>query len=641
MIKPFQNRVALAVLLLLCSISLQAGDVALLRPANGSADQPTTVVLRWKQHPQADAYSLSLATNKDFSPALRYLGIQDTSLTLTGLETGTTYYWRVSAHLQDSTLATSAAWSFITTSATTVLAPPDVVFPENGQTSLPVFLTLIWTHSPGADRYALELSTSADMSPAVFFQNIGDSTKSLANLQENTDYYWRVRAQNDSLASAWSATWTFRTEQNYPQTRVLLDTIPFPGGAQGYQYKSADYKLVGLPGDVDIPLDSVLTGAYGTEWRAFEDTGAEDNFLREHSTTTPLRFRRGKGIWLVHRGEVIIREVVKTAPLNAEGATSVPLQPGWNIITNPFHRAIPWRAVQLSNDMVTPLWKYNRTFAYSDVLEPFVGYYFFNSDSLDSLKVPYYPVPGALQIRDEHTRTGLRITLLTRDGLQDSVFFNFAASENEQSGQVVKPWTSLLTTGMHIVSQDERTGRNRYLASLTSPTPGKGPGHTLQVSSGQAAYTLTFDFTAGDMAEKSFDLLHAGTGSLYRITPGSRISLPGASQADLFRLIFSGTQQQARTLPQEPRLVNFPNPFNPATRLDISLPQPETVILRIHDAAGRLVRELHHGELPAGTHRFVWDGRGRAGAAVASGVYFARLSTAAGQAVVRKMILLR
>ena len=629
----------LAVLLLLCSISLQAGDVTLLRPENGSADQPTTVVLRWNQHPQADAYSLSLASNKDFSPALRYLGIQDTSLTLTGLETGTTYYWRVSAHLQDSTIATSAVWSFITTSATAVLAAPQVVFPGNGQTSLPVFLTLIWTHSPGADRYALELSTSADMSPAVYFQNIGDSTKSLANLQENTEYYWRVRAQNDSLASPWSATWTFRTEQNYPQTRVLLDTIPFPSGAQGYQYKSADYKLIGLPGDVDLPLDSVLTGPYGTEWRAFEDTGAEDNFLREHNTATPLRFRRGKGFWLVHRGEVIIREVVKTAPLNAAGTTSIPLQQGWNIITNPFHRAIPWRAVQLSNDMVTPLWKYNRTFAYSDVLEPFMGYYFFNSDSLDSLKIPYYPVPGALQAEDERPRTGLRITLHTRDGLQDSVFINF--SDRDPGEQIAKPWAGLLRAGVHIVLPDEAAGRNRYLASLTSPTPGKGPGHTFQVSSGQEAYTLTFDFPARDMAEMSFDLLHKATGTVYRITPGSRVSLPGASQADLFRLIFSETQQHAQTPPQEPRLVNFPNPFNPATRLDISLPQPEPVVLRIHDAAGRLVRELYSGELPAGTHRFVWDGRGRAGAAVASGVYFARLSTASGQAVVRKMILLR
>ncbi len=85
---------------------------------------------------------------------------------------------------------------------------------------------------------------------------------------------------------------------------------------------------------------------------------------------------------------------------------------------------------------------------------------------------------------------------------------------------------------------------------------------------------------------------------------------------------------------------NFPNPFNPTTKIAFGLAAPANVSLRIYDAAGRLVRTLVEDARPAGNYSELWDGRDSGGRAVASGIYFYRL-TAGAFTETRKMALLR
>jgi hypothetical protein len=85
---------------------------------------------------------------------------------------------------------------------------------------------------------------------------------------------------------------------------------------------------------------------------------------------------------------------------------------------------------------------------------------------------------------------------------------------------------------------------------------------------------------------------------------------------------------------------NFPNPFNPATKIEFGLKEPANVSLRIYDAAGRLVRVLVERSMPAGRYAKVWDGRNAAGRAVASGIYFYRLEAGAFSET-KKMVLSR
>jgi hypothetical protein len=71
----------------------------------------------------------------------------------------------------------------------------------------------------------------------------------------------------------------------------------------------------------------------------------------------------------------------------------------------------------------------------------------------------------------------------------------------------------------------------------------------------------------------------------------------------------------------------FPNPFNPSTTVQFELERPMHVELAIYDLAGRLVKTLFSGVLPAGAHGEQWNGTDDSGRSVASGTYFASLRT--------------
>jgi len=86
----------------------------------------------------------------------------------------------------------------------------------------------------------------------------------------------------------------------------------------------------------------------------------------------------------------------------------------------------------------------------------------------------------------------------------------------------------------------------------------------------------------------------------------------------------------------------WPNPFYPDVALRYSVPRDGGhVRLTVFDAAGRVVRRLVDRHRPAGVAEALWDGRDGSGARAPSGVYFFRLETPGGEALVRRAVLLK
>lgn len=74
--------------------------------------------------------------------------------------------------------------------------------------------------------------------------------------------------------------------------------------------------------------------------------------------------------------------------------------------------------------------------------------------------------------------------------------------------------------------------------------------------------------------------------------------------------------------------ANYPNPFNPSTRIPFEVPAARdgaSVQLDVLDLRGRVVRSLVASALPAGRHEVVFDGLDRQGNQLPSGSYLARL----------------
>lgn len=85
---------------------------------------------------------------------------------------------------------------------------------------------------------------------------------------------------------------------------------------------------------------------------------------------------------------------------------------------------------------------------------------------------------------------------------------------------------------------------------------------------------------------------------------------------------------------------NDPNPFSSSTSIRFELPRTAEVRLSIFDAAGRQVRTLERGTLPAGQHVRQWDGRGDHGETLPDGIYFLTVDSG-GRRMVRSAIRLQ
>lgn len=113
----------------------------------------------------------------------------------------------------------------------------------------------------------------------------------------------------------------------------------------------------------------------------------------------------------------------------------------------------------------------------------------------------------------------------------------------------------------------------------------------------------------------------------------------GGDDTNVDNIVLSGGATPVPGAMDGPHLACAPNPFNPRTTLSFSLAAGGPVRLAIHDVAGRLVRELATGALPAGLHEAAWDGCDDLGLPLASGVYLARLQVGASVGVARLVLL--
>lgn len=86
--------------------------------------------------------------------------------------------------------------------------------------------------------------------------------------------------------------------------------------------------------------------------------------------------------------------------------------------------------------------------------------------------------------------------------------------------------------------------------------------------------------------------------------------------------------------------ANYPNPFNPSTTIEFTIPKLQNVELAVYDVLGNRVKTLFSRKLSEGKYDLDWDSTNEVGKRVASGLYFYRL-IGENSVKTRKMILLR
>ncbi|HXS08926.1 MAG TPA: DNRLRE domain-containing protein [Candidatus Krumholzibacteria bacterium] len=107
---------------------------------------------------------------------------------------------------------------------------------------------------------------------------------------------------------------------------------------------------------------------------------------------------------------------------------------------------------------------------------------------------------------------------------------------------------------------------------------------------------------------------------------------------------FEVVQGATAVTPEPPKLAlrqSYPNPSNPAARIEFSTPVAARVNLKLYDVHGRLIATLFDSHARAGQYVVNWDGRSNKGERVPSGIYFYRLNVPGQPVLTRKLVLLK
>lgn len=97
---------------------------------------------------------------------------------------------------------------------------------------------------------------------------------------------------------------------------------------------------------------------------------------------------------------------------------------------------------------------------------------------------------------------------------------------------------------------------------------------------------------------------------------------------------------QHYTITDFEQLKNYPNPFNPDTRIEFKLNKPVTISVDIYDLNGKLVKHLLTDYLSAGWQRVRWDGTDSNRLPVSSGIFFYQVKSK-NYSQTERMLLIR
>ncbi len=116
---------------------------------------------------------------------------------------------------EDSRMVSASAYP-------TVLDPPNLEYPPNDTTKLPINLTFDWDEPSGATSYFIKIAKDIDFTNIVVDEEVTQSEYIMNGLSSRTRYYWKVKAEGVQGASLWSETRTFLTIPVIPDIPDLV-----------------------------------------------------------------------------------------------------------------------------------------------------------------------------------------------------------------------------------------------------------------------------------------------------------------------------------------------------------------------------------------------------------------------------------
>ncbi|TSA22610.1 T9SS C-terminal target domain-containing protein, partial [bacterium] len=562
------------------------------------------------------------------------------------------YYWRVRGRNVAGYGPYSPIWNF-----TTIVAAPAAVTlssPSDGAAGISTSPMLSWAAVSGALTYHVQLSSTSGFATRILDDSIITTTsRQVSSLTNNTTCYWRVRGKNAGGYGPFSSTCSFTTIPVYPSNLTANVSLTFPAKTKANEYTAQEYRLIGLPGSSDILAKDIVTGVQNEDWEIVWDNGAASDYLKRYDGSANFKFNVGKAFWAISRIPLSIIRTVPSATLNTAQEVEIPVKSGWNLITNPFDKSIPWSRIQTTNGISGAIYSFNGAFNNATTLDPYAGYYFFNgtpSPVLTTLRVPYSSAFGKLTELEQKKESGWRMVVegsfQDAEGRMETIEIGVESDAKDGLDALDQRMPrSLEKASLYF----DRTEWDRTYSEF---------GKDIKAESNQLK---KWEFTVeGKLLEKKLIratgmetipesddvvLVDRERGLVVDLRQREEYSVEMVKGKMAFSVMVGRREiveaETEKLMPTEVKVgPNYPNPFNPETIIPIELPKTMEVRIVVYDILGRTIRTLHDGIMESGRHYVRWNGRDELQRKLASGVYLYRVEMSAERRIVSGKVTL-
>ena len=431
---------------------------------------------------------------------------------------------------------------------------------------------------------------------------------------------------------------------SYPSTFIIDANISFKPISD-----VSNYRMVSLPGLSNQRVNDFLNGTHPYDWNVYWDNGDSLNYQRQYNGTDTFTFKPGNAFWILSQNPFILNPTsVNTVPLDSNHLSKIDLHNGWNLISNPFDKKVSWIKVKQANSLDSNSLIYSweeKQYSNPVDMEVYKGYYFNNTNNIDSLIIPYDPFALGKKLAKENLlpifSDDLTVNLVANGESKSFVQLGIDSCSSYDFDKLdyFAPPGDFEKYSIKLVN-DKLGIRDKYLFIEHRPEIGEGQIFNLEIKSvPNENIKLTLDGLL-KFGEYEIYLLDGRLNRLINIKNQSELILKLQHQINPYKLLI-GTDRfieaiKNELVPKQYSLYqNYPNPFNPNTFIQYDLPQNTYVKLKIFDILGNEVETLVNQEQETGRHEVLFNAE-----RFASGIYLYRLETESFTAV-KKMVLMK
>lgn len=415
-----------------------------------------------------------------------------------------------------------------------------------------------------------------------------------------------------------------------PQEEYQLISIP---------YSFADSSVEALFKDLGKPNKYL--------WRMFGKYNERNGYAE-----FPEKFRtikRGEGYWIITKEKMNI-DFGTTTVQGTEDDFEIVLNPGYNMIGNPFPYDVSWKNSFREDDSVeTVIWSFIKGDydSVTQTMEKFKGYWVKNNG-----KLPKIIRISAIQFSTTTTSSSTSFSknvsagqVLNQNewkiqiGAQSKRYSdnrNFAGMlQSSADGLDMNDFSEPPSTPTNYISLSFRNSEGKLAADYRSiNSTGNFWDFDVVSSSKNTSIDLSFTKIGNPDPEFKIYLLDNKQERVYDILQMNTYSLQFDKNESTrsFRLIVGNDQfvgQNTNGIPIIPieyaLYQNYPNPFNPTTTIQYSTSHSGNVNLEIFNILGQRIKTLVNEFQPIGTYSIQWDGKSDDNKNSASGMYYYRL----------------